>query len=107
MSDTIRIKIMNTKYCKGCKCTLLTKKYFKINRKGQYNKTCNVCLERLKKKRIKFKNRFFQCDRCDFKFSTNGSLKIHIKAVHNKIKDFECSKCDYKSSTNSDLQKHI
>jgi hypothetical protein len=65
LEKTIRIKIINknineniyknneeekkTKYCKCCKCTLLTEKYFRINRKGEYNKTCNTCLERRRK----------------------------------------------------------
>jgi len=112
---TIRIKIINKvknekklKYCKCCKCTLLLEKYFRINRKGQYNKTCNVCLDRLKERREeKFKNKCFQCDRCDSNFSTNTMLQRHIKGVHDKIKDFECSKCDYKCSMNSDLKRHV
>ena len=36
-----------------------------------------------------------------------GDLKMHIKAVHNKIKDEKCQLCDYSTPSKSDLQKHI
>ena len=31
------------KRCSKCKCTLVIDKYFEINRKGEYYKTCNGC----------------------------------------------------------------
>ena len=37
----------------------------------------------------------FECDKCDYKFSTNSNLKAHNKQVHDKIKNFECDKCEY------------
>ena len=49
----------------------------------------------------------FECELCEFKCSTNGSLKTHIKRVHDKIKDFECELCEFKCSTNGDLKAHI
>jgi hypothetical protein len=42
------------KYCKGCKCEMLLK-FYKINRKGEYKKTCINCLERAKNRRVKAK----------------------------------------------------
>ena len=48
----------------------------------------------------------FKCDLCDRIFSTKGSLKMHIKSVHDKIKDICCSDCDMKFLTNAHLQRH-
>jgi hypothetical protein len=45
--------------------------------------------------------------KCDYVCSTNGSLKMHIKMVHDKIKDVKCDKCDYVCSTNGSLKMHI
>ncbi len=47
------------------------------------------------------------CPQCNYKCSTNGTLKKHIKAVHDKIKDHTCIQCNAKFSTNGDLQRHI
>ena len=49
----------------------------------------------------------FECDKCDFKCSTNGDLKIHIKRVHDIIKDIKCDKCEFVCSTNGGLKIHI
>jgi hypothetical protein len=51
---TIKINIMNSeemRKCSCCKCTQLLE-YFKINRKGEYNKTCIRCADIAKKKRV-------------------------------------------------------
>ena len=42
------------KKCSGCK-TLILLKYFKINRKGDYNKTCLSCADKRKKSYNKLK----------------------------------------------------
>jgi uncharacterized Zn-finger protein len=49
----------------------------------------------------------FECSLCDYKFSTKGNLKTHIKQVHDKIKDVQCSLCEYKFSTKGNLKTHI
>lgn len=85
------------KRCSGCKSTMLLE-YFKINRKGEYNKTCIQCAERRKK---------FQCEQCDYRCPKQSRLDRHIKAVHDKIKDFECKQCGFKFSCNSNLKQHI
>jgi len=48
----------------------------------------------------------YECDKCEYKCSSNGNLQKHTKAVHDKIKDYECDKCEFKCSTNGVLQKH-
>jgi len=92
LEKTIRIKIINkneikkTKYCKCCKCTLLTEKYFRINRKGEYNKTCNTCLERqrknAKKNKCEHDRRRARCKEC-------GGSEI---CEHNRIRS-TCKDC--------------
>jgi len=102
LEKTIRIKIINknineniyknneeekkTKYCKCCKCTLLTEKYFRINRKGEYNKTCNVCLDRraknAKKNKCEHGRKRSRCKDC-------GGSQI---CEHNKIRS-TCKEC--------------
>ena len=111
------------KTCSRCHSDLLDE-YFSKNRKGEFQKCCNNCLNRFKcdlceyktsrnnnlKKHIKQvhdKIKDVLCNLCDFKCSTNGHLQRHIKQVHNKIKDVQCDKCDFKCSTNSDLTRHI
>ena len=46
---------------------------------------------------------------CNYACSEKGTLKTHIKQVHDKIKDFACPKedCDYACSTKGDLKTHI
>lgn len=63
------------KKCSGCCCTmLLTEKYYKINRKGEFAKTCLSCAEyrvRLKNKKkdqLKKEDPFIQ-------FNENNELK--------------------------------
>jgi hypothetical protein len=47
------------------------------------------------------------CNQCDFRSSTNGGLKQHIKSVHDKIKDIICDQCDAKFFRKSHLKQHI
>jgi len=85
-------------------------KYFKVNRKGNYTKTCDDCRAYATKVRGEMRERNkgrFKCEKCDSKFNTNGNLKDHVKSVHNKIKDFECDLCNHKCSSNSNLKRHI
>jgi hypothetical protein len=53
MNTTTMVEITETtekklNYCSGCKSSILIK-YFKINRKGEYNKTCLNCSAKRKK----------------------------------------------------------
>ena len=49
----------------------------------------------------------FTCSICAKDFTTKGSLKTHVKMIHDKIHDFKCNTCDYMSSTKGNLSKHI
>lgn len=54
------------------------------------------------------KNAFlrFQCPHCPVMPKSRASLKVHIDAVHNKIKGFQCPDCSYAASYPSDLKRH-
>ena len=45
--------------------------------------------------------------KCECTSSDLGSLKRHIKSVHDKIRDTVCSQCNFASSRTADLNKHI
>ena len=49
----------------------------------------------------------FTCSICVKNFCTKGTLKTHIKMVHEKMHDFKCDTCDYITSTRGNLTKHI
>jgi len=44
---------------------------------------------------------------CEFTCSQKGTLKRHIKMVHDRIKDIQCPQCAYTCSQKGDLNKHI
>ena len=48
----------------------------------------------------------YPCIQCEYKATTQGSLKKHILSVHQKIK-YPCNQCDYKATTQGSLKKHI
>jgi len=54
-----------------------------------------------------------KCPKCDFvskcriKAQAKQNLKLHIKAVHDKIKDIKCDRCDYKTAQRSNLTIHL
>jgi rubrerythrin len=50
---------------------------------------------------------FWNCQVCDFSTSSGRYLKVHMKAVHDKIKDFNCPHCDFKASHQSTITKHV
>ena len=47
------------------------------------------------------------CDTCGKLFSRAGTLKIHIKTVHNGQKDHKCDSCEKAFSSAQSLKKHI
>ena len=50
----------------------------------------------------------FLCHLCDFKHSTKGGLKAHIRSTHPREKDMKmCHLCDYKTSVGHNLKVHI
>ncbi len=46
------------------------------------------------------------CEKCDQKFTTKASLKLHIRWVHDKIK-FECQLCDKVCRREFELARHM
>ena len=50
----------------------------------------------------------FECDieSCDKSFTRSGALQRHKKIAHGGLR-YPCSNCDYKATTNDSLKKHI
>ena len=47
------------------------------------------------------------CDQCDKKYSTNQSLKLHIRTVHEGRRDWKCVSCEKEFAHSKDLKSHI
>jgi KRAB domain-containing zinc finger protein len=58
--------------------------------------------------RVHTKEKPFKCEKCDSAFSTNGYLKVHLKAVHQKIKGsrYKCNDCNYSTDHKSSFDRH-
>ena len=48
----------------------------------------------------------FDCDQCDFKGASSGSLSRHTASIHEHRK-FYCTTCDYKCSDSTLLKRHV
>ena len=48
-----------------------------------------------------------QCQRCDKKFASMGSLNQHVRGAHEGIKPYQCAQCNHKTDRKSSLNKHI
>ena len=48
-----------------------------------------------------------RCSQCDYKCANKYNLKMHLKAVHAKIRDQECDQCDFKTSHSHHLRRHV
>ena len=67
------------------------------------------CIEKLRLHKRKVHSEWkawHQCDKCEFKTKTPGSLKSHISVVHFNIKPFACDLCEFKAANQSDLRAH-
>ena len=47
-----------------------------------------------------------QCDHCDYKTNSRGTLFTHVKSKHEGVK-FPCDQCDYKATLKGNLLKHV
>ena len=88
------------KRCSKCKCTLLLDKYFEINRKGEYYKTCNGCRATGKQQKAGDETQLVKCIRCRCvlpiaRFETNRDGE-HYKS---------CNSCRVAGSEREALQK--
>ena len=53
------------------------------------------------------KNKPFNCEICEFRFSKESKLKSHVDTVHKGKKPFHCHQCDYSCTTKSRFNSHI
>ena len=75
--------------------------------------TCNLCGNQFSSQgtlSVHFKSVHdkvrYVCNKCGYKATRTDNLKTHIKTVHEGNK-FPCSVCDYKATHKSNLAKHI
>lgn len=73
---------------------------------------CNTCgmiksLHRFYKgsKRCRACNRV-DCEECGSTFANAGSLRCHVKAVHEGVKEWKCEYCNYRVAHRSNLRTH-
>ena len=48
-----------------------------------------------------------KCDHCGKCFSQSGSLKLHIKAIHEGQRDHKCQHCEQSFAQSGNLSRHI
>ncbi|CAB0035018.1 unnamed protein product [Trichogramma brassicae] len=58
-------------------------------------------------KKFRKEKKDHKCDECQKTFTRQGSLKIHIKTVHDKRKDYECDVCQKTFSQRGHLKIHV
>ena len=51
-------------------------------------------------------NTAYKCTQCERHFSDRGSIRRHVKIVHEGIR-YPCDRCDYKATQQNHLQTHI
>jgi hypothetical protein len=81
MNDEIKLQ-----FCSKCRCTKVQEKYFTINKKGQYLKTCIKCREKAKQYREENKEEIKQYEKL-----YRADKRHHCE--HNRIKR-SCRICD-------------
>ena len=77
-------------------------------------KTCDNCnkeispvnFKRHRQKCLLLPPKEFHCALCDFKSSSERSLKAHVK-THAEAPFYKCKYCDYTSNTKSNIRRHI
>ena len=75
---------------------------------------CDVCDKSfshrtgiLQHKKFVHRDKSFQCNKCEWKFTTPGDLKRHIERIHVKIKDYECKECNKEFFKKTDFNNHL
>ena len=56
-------------------------------------------------RRLHTKEKVYQCDVCDAKFTASGSLKSH-KRTHTKERPYQCDLCDARFTKSCNLKTH-
>ena len=52
------------------------------------------------------KDSVYSCNQCKTTFYYGGTLKRHVRSIHESVK-YSCDQCNYKASQSSSLQRHI
>ena len=54
-----------------------------------------------------FRKKDFKCETCGKTFTQSGSLKVHIRTVHEGQKNYECTMCSKAFGQSGDLSRHV
>ena len=90
----------------------------KIRKQYIYHRKCPICeyeitaatacsVMKLHIKAVHDKIKDLSCELCDFATSYRHKLKLHHKTKHLKIKDHSCKLCGYATSIMSNLKHHV
>ena len=82
--------------------------------KENKNHTCDICHKWfenksgiLQHKKFVHSDKSFECNQCEWKFTTSWDLKRHIERIHDKIKDYECKECNKEFFKKTDFNNHL
>ena len=53
-----------------------------------------------------FEQKYYQCEKCDYKSTKMFNVKKHTAAVHDGVR-YPCQYCDYKATETGHLRKHV
>merc|ERR1712156_543628 len=56
---------------------------------------------------IKDGDKFKECPHCDYKSNHSGTMKRHVKTVHDQNKEFRCDSCNFDTGRKENLKAHL
>ncbi|XP_063540926.1 RE1-silencing transcription factor-like [Cydia strobilella] len=98
---------------------------FKTYKRARYNQhikchgkvkayACTICQKSFKTANQLSKHKTFhkedpqyKCSICPQRFLTKRRLKLHVSAVHEKLRPFKCCHCDYTASRKDEMKVHL
>ena len=118
-TEAAKQEVIKNFECELCQYKTKSRRNLNEHINRQHNKEkiithCNECAKAFKDKNsmkqhirnVHFGTKKFKCEQCPFTSSYPGSLKTHIKGVHDKIK-LKCGKCKYTTTQKGNLMYHM
>ncbi|CAG9787435.1 unnamed protein product [Diatraea saccharalis] len=73
---------------------------------------CPICTKRFKNANQLSKHKLIhkkvsKCSICQQEFSNERRLRLHVTAVHDKVKPFKCCHCDYTAARKEEMKRHL
>ncbi|RVE44317.1 hypothetical protein evm_011041 [Chilo suppressalis] len=85
--------------------------HMKCHEKGRAY-ACPICTKRFKNSNQLSKHKLIhkkvsKCTNCQQEFSNERRLRLHVAAVHEKVKPFNCCHCDYTAARKQEMKRHL